>query len=298
MNTRHNNFSGAMAGPRARAFTLMELLIGILIIAVLAGLLIVSARSAIRTTKGAADTQTLSAIRLAVEKFRQDFGFVPPLVKDQGDPRLGISDPITKAFRPVVYQPSVTEDALFLRTRPTGTDPDMRYSQYSLAYYLVGALDARSDGVDGQGFRTPVADGTFRLADRTVNQAMIDLGKSSLSLYADVEAKTNGRYEVRDRRNAAIRYYRWLSGREVPAGSNTFVVEKVDDLNVPSILGDAAESAKLRDASFAILAAGADGVFGDEPLAEILSKLALPNSTPEATARQRARSDNVVEVGK
>lgn len=289
--------SRAQARDR-RAFTIIELLIGVVIIGVLAGLLIVSVRAAVRATKGSADTQSLSTVRLAIDKFKQDFGFLPPLVHDNGETHHQAVDPIYTSGRPVIVDVSEDEDAEFLRTTPVAPAPDTRYSVRSLAYYLVGVLDAKSDGVDGPGFRPPTSEGNFRLSDRTVNQPMLDLGKSSLSIYAEGDAKTTGRYELRDRKNNAIRYYRWLSGREEPVGSKKYVVEKPEDLNVPAILGDIALAPRLRDAQYAVVAAGEDGLFGDEPLAQLLQKLGLASNTTEAVAREKARADNVVEVGK
>lgn len=279
------------------AFTIVELLIGIVIIGVLAALLIVSVRSAVKTTKNAADTQTLSTVRMAVDKFKQDFGFLPPLIHDNGDTGQGSANPINSSGRPVIVELE-DDDADFLRTTPTDPTQEKRYSVRSLAYYLVGVLDAKSDGVDGPGFRVPTSEGNFRLTDRTVNQPMVDLGKSSITLYAESDAKTTGRYELRDRKNNPIRYYRWLAGREDPVGSKKYVVEKPEDLNIPAILGDPASSPKLRDAQFGLVMAGEDGVFGDEDLTVLVTKLGLPNNTPEATVRAKARADNVVEVGK
>lgn len=281
----------------ARGFTIVELLIGILIIAVLAALLIVSVRSALRTTRGSADTQTLNIVKLAIDKFRSDFGFVPPLVHDDGSTLQGATDPVNASGRPVVFQ-STGEDAKALRAKPASGTPDKRYSVRSLAYYLVGALDAKSDGVDGPGFRPPTAEGNFRLSDRSANQPMLDMGKTSVTLFAETDAKTTGRYELRDRKNSPIRYYRWLTGREEPVGSGSYVVEKVEDLNIPEILGDPTKSPRLRDATYGVVMAGEDGLFGDEPLSDILTKLGLPSGTTEVVARERARSDNAVEVGK
>ncbi len=283
---------------RHRAFTIVELLIGIVIISVLAALLIVSVRSALKTTRGSADAQTLSTIKLAVDKFKQDFGFLPPLIHDDGDTRQGATNPIQTNGRPVIFETSNDEDRRFLHTKPATGQADLRYSVRSLPYYVLGVLDAKSDGVDGPGFRAPTADGNFRLSDRAVNQPMLDLGKSSLQLFAATDAKTTGRYELRDRKGNPVRYYRWLTGREQPVGSNTYVIEKTDDLNVPEVLGDVDKSPRLRDAEYGLVMAGEDGLFGDEPLSDILTKLGLPGNTGEALARSKAREDNVVEVGK
>lgn len=286
---------GADGRGAARAFTIVELLVSIIVIGILVALLIVSVRATVRQTRGVADSQAAGAVRLALEQFRQEYGFVPPLVKDDGDPRAGSTDPLTSSGVLLVYDVSDGTDSEVLRNRPA-RDPDRRYSVYALSYYLVGSLPASLDGVEGPGFRTPNRDGTFRLSDRATSEPKIDMGKGAFSVEPDPDAKTNGRYELRDRRGTPIRYYRWLTGREKTAGN--FVVEGPDDLNVPAMVGDATADARLRDAQCAIVAAGDNGVFGDEPIATIRQRLSLSDGVPEPQARDQAKSDNIVEVVK
>lgn len=277
-----------------RAFTLIELLVSIGVIALLIGVLIVGVRAATRTAKSAADTQSASSLRLAVEQFRTEFGFVPPLVKDNGP--NGTSEPIDSKSRPVVYREAVEEDAEILRNRPAQA-ADRRYSVYSLAYYLVGALDSASDGVKGAGFRPPAGDGSFKLQERRNIEPLVDLGRSAFKLIGVGDAD-EGRFELRDKNDVPIRYYRWLAGREEPAGSGSFKVEESADLNVPVIVGDPDANPKLREATFAIVMAGANGLFGDEPADTMRQKLGVGNNVSLPELIKQATADNVVEAGR
>jgi len=122
-----------------------------------------------------------------------------------------------------------------------------------------------------------------------------------------------------DNFGTAYRYYRWEPGR-YDAGRR-LVVESTLDLNIPPILLDpltlvelenddtnAQEydltngNLELRNARFAIVGAGADGLFGTEPIAYLVSKLNRPDpgGDPEEIARlrQRAMDDNVIALGK
>ena len=112
-----------------------------------------------------------------------------------------------------------------------------------------------------------------------------------------------------DNNNVAFRYYRWLPGREQPAGSGNFIVETLADLNIPVMVArdpaafpqlvdrperDITKNAQLRDATFAIVSAGANKVFGDESVDVLQAAL---GSGTETELRREAESDNAVEVG-
>lgn len=132
---------------------------------------------------------------------------------------------------------------------------------------------------------------------------------------------------VVDRGGVAFRYYRWENGRNsLDAGglnsSSYGVSERAKDLNIPLILqdpealsrqygllgGSADERAdatdgntSLRSASWAVVGAGPDGLFGTEPINAIADQLGEPQNPTGVIAaelRRRAMADNVVEVGR
>ena len=69
-------------GRSVRAFTMVEIMMAVLIMGLLLGLLIGGFKFASRRARAAANTAAVEAIRQAVSKFTEDFGFPPPLVKD------------------------------------------------------------------------------------------------------------------------------------------------------------------------------------------------------------------------
>ncbi|MCA9304420.1 MAG: type II secretion system protein [Phycisphaerales bacterium] len=189
--------SGMNRGSRS-AFTLVELLLVIAIVGLLVGLLTVGLTKALNTAKKAASEQSTKALVQAVEQFRSEFGFLPPLVHDGvvisgSDPAyqpaanlaqsqsdgptidIGVSD--SRPDIALVWSEGV--DRNFLRRRtgmgldeidlPSGGGPwdndsawdDRRYSKFSLAYYLGGVLGKGIDGLEGPGFARPLADGSF-----------------------------------------------------------------------------------------------------------------------------------------
>ncbi|MCX5690406.1 MAG: prepilin-type N-terminal cleavage/methylation domain-containing protein [Planctomycetota bacterium] len=159
--------------------------------------------------------------------------------------------------------------------------------------------------------------------------SLIDLSKKYLTLYSyardpshlpanDPIDGDNGAdagklrwVEVRDSRKVPVRYYRWVNGGQYSQGARTiYDVRTIDDLRVPPLVGrkgstfpgtpvdrDIETNPELRSAVWAIVAAGPDGAFGDEPLA-LLAKRLGKTITDERKARIDAEKDNVVEVGK
>src|SRR5690606_18282164 len=99
--------------------------------------------------------------------FRNDFGFLPPLVDDQ-EPLQKVRVGSQTVRVPHVIAPSDLsiathmEDLEFLRGKGLSSGSDNRYSGYSLSYDLMGSLDSEIDGVGGPGFGEPQRDGTFR----------------------------------------------------------------------------------------------------------------------------------------
>jgi len=293
--------------PRRRGFTIIELLITILVLGTLIGLLLIAFGRASNTARGVVDEQTVRALGLAVDTFEQELGFLPPLVKDAkyscGAAPVSNTDPIEND-QPVVYSTGDPADLDYLRSDGIDiTDPsstDCRFSEYSLAYYLVGALGSINgvmiDGVDGPGFYEPRRNGTFKTTGGRRFEPLFNAGGRSGTLVGvDQNA---GRWEIRDGNGTPFRFYRWERGKAQGAGQfDAGEIENTTDLNVPNVLGDPAESTRLRDATWAIVGAGPDGWFGDpgiEDMAELKQDL---NTGSDDTALRRTRDDNVIEVG-
>lgn len=147
-----------MAKPIIRitrpAFTLIELLVVITIIALLVGITLVATSKALRAGQITATKYLMQSISEGLEQFNSDFGYYPPLIKDDGQ----VIDP----DRPLLEaQPDAQE--LFRTYR--------YFSVTTLPTYLVGvgrlepsdASDSslgvdRHDGHAGPGFRDPGPD--------------------------------------------------------------------------------------------------------------------------------------------
>lgn len=363
-------------------FTLVELLATISVIFLIMGVAVVAYTAATRSARSAADRAAVNGLRLAVQQFKAEFGFVPPVVKDDGGPgqqsplfpfRRLPSDPIR--YIPLVLSAGIEADAEVLR----GNDPDrVRYSDYSLAYYIVGGLQGAVDGVDGPGFVEVREDGTFAPllgyteADGTVVEAasrgpkrydsFFDLSRGGVELF--VQPAPSGRVpvstraELWDRRDIPIRYYRWIPDNvdyatAVAADPDAYtdtdlgygylgngdiqVTGLLAYFNVPSIVVDAIASpiddrdgngtidaadfsnelytlpTELRSATYAIVAAGPNRLFGDETPDDLANddtlrrvyaeRLELSEARLRSDAEYRvealrlAREDNVVEGG-
>lgn len=206
---------------------------------------------------------------------------------------------------------------------------DRRWSSFSLGIYIAGAGDvvypessktpkAVFDGLPGPGGLEPAADGTFtQLVDgRSGKQykPRFDDGRGGfkvVDLDTSTGAQSKGRVEIRDRNGVAVRYYRWLRGdRNVAVetlkdSSGRF---RPDWLNIPKIVGSPEDDA-LKSAEYAVVCAGADGVFGDLPneapnslpadqYSALLGKAGLAGDATRAQFRDKARQDNVVEAGR
>jgi type II secretory pathway pseudopilin PulG len=323
------------------AFTILELLISILLIGIVLSLVIVGGLAVTRSARGAADRAAVSGIATGLAQFREEFGFIPPLVKDKATPAQVLTTAPGER-RLVVYDLTNPADQARLRAStavPTAGNPlvDNRYSTVSLAAYLAGGMDfplstsgeaIALDGSAGPSFYRPTRDGGFEIpADvrrgssattrrtGTVYQSLVNLTKASPRLRAN--PSTPEEVELIDAAGVPIRYYRWLTGREQPAGSGNFVVETIADLNVPAMVArdqslaafqylpkrgerDLATNVKVKSATWAIVSAGPNGVFGDEAIGEIAQRLGKPvpaNAADEARLRGVAEEDNVVEVG-
>lgn len=182
------------------AFTLLELMLVITLIILLAGFLFSALGRTTKSARQTASQRSVEAIAAAVEQFRLEFGFLPPLVHDgeiisggnanfQIDDRYaglidgpivernGIIPNVNYTFSTVVVWP-VGDELGFFRRRDGGAADevelpsggvwdidsawdDRRYSRYALAYYLTGAMSRSIDGVAGEGMVRPAANGWF-----------------------------------------------------------------------------------------------------------------------------------------
>jgi len=305
------------AGRRRPGFTLIELIVGISIIFLLMGLLIGGIHFMTRAAKSGADVATITALKNGVSQFEQQFGFVPPLVKDRGNPPGFSGGPLVTVAgedRPFVYSPSVATDLAFLRAMPVAGQPDLRFSVHSLPYYLMGVLDLpRSaasptpiDGVAGPRFKAVRRDGSFEKAGRDFNP-FFDVSRNARAIFETQPG--SGKIELRDARGAPFRYYRW----EHDSGGPVAGAPVNDYLNVPELVGDPSlpENVELRSAEYAIVGAGSNGVFGDEMLpnhpqpltwSQMAERVGVSGDTNQAEIQARivlaAKSDNVVGVGR
>lgn len=323
--------------PRAErrgrpGFTLVEVLFSVAVLALLIGLLIVGLQVATRVSRKAVEQQAVASMMIGCEQFKNDFGFAVPLIEDNTgpwsftsgqDPRVGPLFSVAGVSEPVAYL-STTDMATrfpredrFLRGREPDSEGsvlerDDRFSTHSLAYYLLGALGVDPagpgnppvDGVKGAGFMTPNRDGTFRKTGGKKYEPLFDTTKGTQGL-VEVDAAT-GRFELRDRRGIAYRYYSWRHGRQYNPGQKPEIREPAD-LNIPRILGDPADDPQLRSAEYAIVAAGANRVFGDfwtdvndgtETMQQIKDGMGVSQGMSDDRAVRMGREDNIVQVGR
>jgi hypothetical protein len=227
-----------------------------------------------------------------------------------------------------VYQLGNADARAFLRgdfLTPSGGNPDYRdprYSKFSLSFYIAGALGEDVDGIEGPGMSRPQADGSWAGVGDALGggnktfDAFMDTGKSSSRLergyidaneVAELGGTTPGnltdRQALVDANGKAYRYYRWLPNQN-PA--NTL------ELNIPAILLDPVihrdalgdptidvtdGDVKLRGATWAIVGAGQNKVFGTEDIATLRDLLGMSSSASEAIVRREAAADNIVGVG-
>lgn len=318
-------------------FSMVELLVAIAIIGVLAGLLLVVLSGARGAARGASDSQLLSNIKVGIGLFEDDHGFIPPLVKDNSREKYvgGWQDSLGRGIfdgfpdnRPVdvangrvnvfSFSPRASqEDVDYLRgdgidLYPTNkSDGDYRFSEYSLAYYLVGALPGSVDNVDGPGLANPERNGGFDGDTKRV-ASYLDIGDPpdlvGLRPGSDPEEL---RYELRDSSGNAVRFYRWLPNENARAGGD-FNVPTMVARYEPTDLNDAGDTVerisdpKIRAAGWAAVTAGPDGFFGDpgtEDIVEMALEAGIPfdeGSIDAETARELTVSlseDNSVIVG-
>lgn len=352
----------------SRGFTLAEIIVSIFIIFLLMGIALVSYRVAANQARITSDRALVNGLKIGVDEFKREFGIVPPLVKDggvdgSGYPLVAVEDVII----PNTFSPVVPVDINTLRDE---NDRIPRFSEFSLAYYLVGALDSPVDGVDGPGFVevrkagnfAPVVDpkeidagdrGTLELARRGPKkfEPFFDTDRGGVELFIDTATRwtpTAGsvigqrrlyyRAQIRDRNGVPIRYYRWyadaIDPTTITGGISAYTDDSVDFggsvmgliayLNIPKVVlygygdplaADFVVPPELRDATYAIVAAGPNRLFGDA-----VEEALLDDNDPDTLRRyaeylglsinrlgsddvymqkalEEARADNIIEVG-
>ena len=145
-----------------RAFTLVELLVVIGVIAMLVGLLIVGINAAQKRAQKMNTQFLLSSISQALSRFKSDHGYYPPVLGDPSELTGGqLSWPTTASATPKT-QIGFARDLLASPINPTaGASSTTKVSQWttneatalqnwysvtSLAEYLIGAGDRSADG--------------------------------------------------------------------------------------------------------------------------------------------------------
>lgn len=357
----------------ARGFTLFELLISVAIIAVLISLVVLGARAAQRAAGAVVDQSGVDQVFEGVRKFREDLGFMPPLVREyESRGAVGIASPLVNLSAGVetranldwtslitvqggtgrnqiaIYRRSAADDADFLRGEGTlyvGAEPanslrDNRFSELTLGYYISGQLEVPydstfapganflpMDGIAGPGMYAPTREGDFDVPPEKLAAAVtdrrsvgreygpyVDVGSKAIRAVIDVESATGanaGRdVTLRDRNGVPLRYYRWLANPQAgqqPTDAQLALpalVGRLPSANEPVVpdVRNPAVNPQLRTARWAIIAAGPDRVFGDEPLEYLANSLGetLPASgelQQIQKLRLKAARDNIVRVG-
>ena len=187
---------------RRRAFTLLEVSVTIIIIAMLTGLALHMANRAIRASRRTAERQVLVALKKSITGFQNEFGFLPPLVKDTApivgnQPNVYGLDAAGQAYLQGFDSPLPGANVI---------NPDLRYSVNSLTYYLMGLCNFGTpliDGAPGSQFTTPKADGSFTRRGKAYD-SFYDASNQVRRI-----GQGNPTITFNDRWNNPIRYYRW-----------------------------------------------------------------------------------------
>ncbi len=289
MNRQTLQHPGRSRSSRA-GFTLIEVVLVTVIILILAAFILVAIGRAIRGARGTADQFFMRSISVGVERFRQDFNFLPPLVDDGLNSPGGaplITTGSASIRRPKLLWQQNNGNDFPLESPETNLSPPTtltgfygnanstvpRASSLSLSYYLLGTLPGAVDGVDGPGFTRPLADGGFSLTGSKYPPAF-DFANSTERLIGDGSGVPE-RTRLVDRYGLPILYVRWEPFFSV-SGTNR---GQVANWCVPAFLGDAREDSKLRRGGFALISGGPDGL------------LSLNSATDPIN------NDNVVELG-
>lgn len=285
-----------------RGFTLIELMVVFVVIALLVSILIVALGGAIESARRSKTVAQLQSISSAIDAFETDFRYVPPLVtpnlvsEDDSPAREGLVTPQTYAQSD--GNPSDVDD--YYR--------DARYnSEYTLAVYLlgIGALNPDAtddfgitnnstplhDGVPGPGFKAPgplrawkvqPPNGTLRHEPELTGRSYgpyLDIGTIEGLIELD---ETRGLYKINDVWGNPIRYYSGWTGYRIVNGNRVPTLEGIplelrSSESILAQIGGANLSEQLafdddlRTAKYALLSAGEspDDYFGNNPYTNV-----------------------------
>ena len=179
---------------RLAGFTMVELLAVIGIILVLAGLLLVAMGKARQSARRSQATRQMATITAALDSFKGDFGWYPPLVTNR-DEQGNLNNPLANGeamylVPEAAYRSASTGGNSAPDAYRSAMEKARYHSSVSLALYLIGAGDLNGDeienydqpgteriepnfddGLDGPGIRHPGADKSWGgAADRTLQQ--------------------------------------------------------------------------------------------------------------------------------
>jgi len=344
---------------RARAFTIIELLVSILVISILIAILIVAVNAALNAARRGGEQQTVAGLQTGIGLFQGTFdNRLPPMVWD-GDPIELVSDssaptitgaptegpvdpPAFPTPPPGTARRVATYDAIYQdggavvltgRKPSLGGDPtplfdplqDPRYSKFALPIFLGGLLSEDADGVSGPGMRltytnrggwslggqSQVREPLFAMAnERGVQTSYVSIDErrehGDTGLQPGDEDADPDRTAYVNAQGVAIRYYRWVQSD--PAATQGANQGTLGFLNLPLVLRDPEDwddpdepgpriSTELRSATYALVSAGPNGVFGIEPIGLLRERLGTGGNVAEEVVRHEAWADNVVRLG-
>lgn len=282
------------------AFTIIELSVAVAIIALLAAILMFALRGVMVTARTTAERQLCISLKMGCEQFKQQFGFLPPVIEEAEEMPYQADD-IGGGM--AIVRDEGGNEGQQPRLRDVKAEAGMATPNFdkfksvnTLAYYLVGAADKEIDGVDGPGFTMPIdkdrdgEEGHFLKRGQAYG-ALYDVTKDRTRLVRK-GSQTDPRLLIVDRWGKALRYYRWepsYYGQSEADRSLRGTVRKSGGqylYNVPRVVvnsaGDPANVPELRQGGFAIMSSGPDGLFSDQ-------------SNPPNLEHDR---DNIVEIGR
>jgi prepilin-type N-terminal cleavage/methylation domain-containing protein len=221
---RGNNLSG-------RGFTLVEAVITLTIVSVLVALIFVAIGAAVRTVRSSVERQVLRSVKVAVDQFKDQYGFLPPLIDSRpivpdttlaegveaptpSEPgRLVLTSEQFRSSRTIEELPPAVLHEQYLRYEIEANEP--RWSNRTLTAYLFGGLGERVNGSREAGSAPPRADGTFDLTGRRAGPLLDPgpflrrvVGARFSTVTGELVAEDPG--VLTDRWGNAVRFYRWL----------------------------------------------------------------------------------------
>jgi hypothetical protein len=244
---------------------------------------------ALKGGRNAGEQAILRGLVQGCNAFKQDNNNMPPpLVDDDAmNVRGGPIDLLTDPNHP---RPRVWPGA-FLASEVT---PDeQRFSKYSLSYYLIGVLDARTDGVDGPGYTKVEDDGSFsRKGARIEPKYNTGRDPSRVMTETDPAHNPSQRVVLLDRWKNPIRYYRWKPSY-IQGGGKAGLINQY---HVPRAVGDPNTQPELRNAEFAVVSLGPDG--GTDPAKPWPNRASNQDGTVDGTTQAAPEHlDDLVEAG-